>query len=118
MDRPTGSISRLRFNHDRCFCLANDCFTLRMRFLVRSFTFEWIFSREVIEPAHVRRLKGVQEAWLEATEVSFARFPDLPPQLRIRIWTLFCYMHGRFPKRTICREKLYSGTSKPSGPQI
>lgn len=76
------------------------------------------FSREVIEPAHVRRLKGVQEAWLEATEVSFARFPDLPPQLRIRIWTLFCYMHGRFPKRTICREKLYSGTSKPSGPQI
>lgn len=79
---------------------------------------QWIFSREVIEPAHVRRLKGVQEAWLEATEVSFARFPDLPPQLRIRIWTLFCYMHGRFPKRTICREKLYSGTSKPSGPQI
>ncbi|KAJ8071593.1 hypothetical protein OCU04_001916 [Sclerotinia nivalis] len=41
------------------------------------------------------RPEVVQKAWLEATEISFARFSDLPTEVRILIWTLCCYMHGR-----------------------
>lgn len=56
---------------------------------------DWRLSQKSVVPAHLHRLKGVQEAWLAATDASFARFSELPPELRVLIWTFCCYMHGR-----------------------